>query len=190
MIDQGIQTYICKIQDSLKGMAEQPDAQKQLLAENWENGWTAGWTENVKRRIGCVSIGEGFEVYSTLHNKERFYDLCWVEKDGNMPLALECEWADNRNEIKYDFDKLLRSRASLRVMIFERWGPKTPADIVKRKAEAEIDNLICRMKVFSGSQSEATYLFCVHCVYTDENNEVRNEFVFCTHPSTAETREV
>ena len=34
-----------------------------------------------------------------------------------MPLALECEWG-NDTEILYDFQRLLSSRAALRVMVF------------------------------------------------------------------------
>ena len=138
------------------------------------------------------------------------YDLCWVEEHNrmteslpltkNLPLALECEW-DNystnnkynikiyRSEIEFDFEKLLRSCAALRVMIFDCWCPNEPADVVKDRAKVEIDNLIRRIKAFSGPQSEATYLFCVHCVYKkDGNKKGGNEFVFChyTHPPTAE----
>ena len=122
------------------------------------------------------------------------YDLCWVEEGDktetlpltkSLPLALECEWDnyDNikkyRSEIEFDFEKLLRSRASLRVMIFERWCPNGSVDAVKHKAKEEIENLMCRTKAFSGPQSEATYLFCVHCTY-----EGGNKFIFRCYPTT------
>ena len=128
------------------------------------------------------------------------YDLCWVEEhDGlteslpltkSLPLALECEWDNEstnnswriekyRPEIEFDFEKLLRSRASLRVMIFDCWCPKEPIDTVICKAEKEIDNLIRRIKAFSDSQSEANYLFCVHCTY-----EGGNKFIFRCYPTT------
>jgi|GEM_PF-7016795 len=55
---------------------------------------------------------------------EWLYDLCWLEyvaPDSDvivgMPLALESEWG-NDTEILEDFQKLLVSRAALRVMIF------------------------------------------------------------------------
>lgn len=123
------------------------------------------------------------------------YDLCWVEEGDktrtlpltkSLSLALECEWHKGgsdvyRSEIEFDFEKLLRSCAALRVMIFECWCPKEPVDTVIRKAKEEIKNLICRIKAFSGSQSEANYLFCVHCTYKGGN-----KFIFCTYPPTTE----
>ena len=189
MITQSIQTYICEIQNTLTEFVALPATQQKLVDARAEIEYHYRyWTSGVIRRIGYIGEEERFEVYSTFHYKERLYDLCWVEKDEgltkSLPLALECEWDhyDNqkkyRSEIEYDFEKLLWSCALLRVMIFERWLPETDVDTAQCKAEEEIDNLIRRIEAFSSSQSEANYLFCVHCTYKEGN-----EFFFRRYPA-------
>jgi hypothetical protein len=184
MTDHSIQTYICHIQDTLTEFASLPESRQKLADARADIDYHYRyWTSGVIRRIGYIGEEERFEVYSTFHYKERLYDLCWVEKDGgltkSLPLALECEWDHSgnvnryRREIEYDFEKLLWSCASLRVMVFECWYPNEPAVTVKDRAEVEIDNLICRIETFTGSPSDANYLFCVGCTYKDGN-----EFVF------------
>lgn len=203
MIDQSIQTYICEIKKKLKDFAACCKTQKKLVDARDNNIWHSNyWTNGVVRRIGCIGIKHGFEVYSESHrhnfskhkgwyrtNKgevdndkgEWSYDLCWVKEHDelteSLPLTLECEWEPARFEIEFDFEKLLRSSAALRVMIFERWGPSTPADTVKNRARKEIKNLIHRIEAFSGCQSEAKYLFCVHCTYKNGN-----KFIFRCYP--------
>ena len=115
------------------------------------------------------------------------YDLCWVKEHDeltgslpltrSLPLALECEWKPDRFEIEFDFEKLLWSCASLRVMIFHRWDKRANFNTIECKAEEEIYNLIRRIKAFSGCQSEAKYLFCVHCTYKNGN-----KFIFRCYP--------
>ena len=188
MTDQTIQTYIHEIQDTLTEFTSLPETQQKLADARADIDYHYRyWTSGVIRRIGYIGEKERFEVYSKFHYKERLYDLCWVEKDGkltkSLPLALECEWdhygnsEKYRREIEYDFEKLLWSCASLRVMIFECWYPDAPADTVKREAKTEIENLIRRIEAFSDSQFEAKYLFCVPCTYKEGG-----EFIFRCHP--------
>ena len=197
-----IQTSICEIRKTLEAFAACPKTQEKLDDGRYRRVYHTGtyWTPNIMRRIGCIGEGKDFVVRADWYDGvcadwydgKRLYDLYWVkwveENDKltkSLPLALECEWDnyDNikryRSEIEFDFEKLLRSCASLRVMIFECWCPKEPVDTVKRKAEKEIDNLICRIKASSYSQSEAIYLFCVHCTY-----EGGNKFIFHCYSAT------
>lgn len=189
MTDQTIQTYIHKIQDTLTEFVSLPEAQQKLAdARDDIDYHYRYWTSGVIRRIGYIGEEERFEVHSTFHYKERLYDLCWVEKEEgltkSLPLALECEWDHSgnvnryRHEIEYDFEKLLWSCAALRVMVFEAWYPNTPANTAKHKAKEEIDNLIRRIEAFTSSQSEANYLFCVHCTHKEGN-----EFFFRRYPA-------
>ena len=150
MTNQTIQTYICEIKKILNAFAALKKVREQLRAEEWQKGWTPWWTEKIIRYIGAAGRRHCFEVYSQFHRHKYYenwqrvykkaegdkgewgYDLCWVEEGDtigslpltkSLPLALECEW-EGRSEIEFDFEKLLWSCASLRVMIFERWDKK------------------------------------------------------------------
>ena len=72
MVNQSIQTYICEIRKTLKTFAAHPVTRKNLLETKY-------WTDNVKRRIGCIGKGKDFEVYSTLHRYK--YDKKWQRVD-------------------------------------------------------------------------------------------------------------
>ena len=193
-----IQTSICEIRKKLDKFAACPKTQEKLDDGRYRYEYHTGtyWTPSVMSRICCVGKKLGFDVYKDWYNGKRLYDLFWVDEHDrlskslpltkrSLPLALECEW-DNygnikkyRREIEYDFKKLLRSCAALRVMIFECWCPKEHVNTVKRKAEKEINNLTCHVKTSSDSQSEAIYLFCVHCTY-----EGGNKFIFHCYSTT------
>jgi hypothetical protein len=73
---------------------------------------------------------------------EWLYDHVWLDKDAksghviDMPLALESEWATNRSEHTYDFQKLLVCRARHRVMVF--YSP----DQVRKTFDAFINQII------------------------------------------------
>ena len=149
MTDHSIQTYICHIQDTLTEFASLPESRQKLADARADIDYHYRyWTSGVIRRIGYIGEEERFEVYSTFHYKERLYDLCWVEKDGgltkSLPLALECEWDHSGNVNRY-----------------------------RREIEYDFEKLLWSCATFTGSPSDANYLFCVGCTYKDGN-----EFVF------------
>ena len=100
----------------------------------------APWTREVK--MALVKLGEskyfkkGRYIYSAGVDKENgggewLYDLCWLDYEDTSPdaesssepkllrmqLALESEWGTDQ-DVADDFQKLLLSRAALRVMVF------------------------------------------------------------------------
>lgn len=95
------------------------------------------WTQAIKISIGRLGQEYGFPVacsgYSGAQWGEWHYDLCWLDYQRNspddglhdeenhllgLPLALECEWG-NLSYVWEDFQKLLVSRALLKVMVFQ-----------------------------------------------------------------------
>ena len=191
MIDQSTQNYIYEIKKKLKEFAEDPKRQKQCRARTaeWKKGWTPCWTKDIMLEIGNMGKRKGFDVRADWfkgvppdwRDSKRLYDLYWVKKDGSLPLALECEWEPARFKIEEDFDKLLKSPAALRVMIFHRWLRETDMNTVKDSAKCEIKNLICRIEACSDPQSEANYLFCAHCTHKEGS-----EFIFRCYPDAGE----
>lgn len=89
---------------------------------------------------------------------EWLYDLCWLETTPandaswltkSMPLAVECEWLPGL-EIDADFDKLVQSRATLRLMIFSYNRAEEFDEIVARLAR--------RVQAFLASDETDNYL--------------------------------
>jgi hypothetical protein len=86
------------------------------------------WTTLLKESIG--NLGEkhqwsicasGFEGHFEC---EWLYDLIWYREglDGHLAevyLVLESEWGKTQSDIKFDFEKLLLAKATLKVMVFQ-----------------------------------------------------------------------
>jgi hypothetical protein len=89
---------------------------------------------------------------------EWLWDMTWVElRDGkliDLPLALESEWNPKFEEILFDFERLLVSRARLRVMIFEAPLPS---------GEQRFNRLIDAIRSYSGTQIGDHYLLACWC---------------------------
>lgn len=103
------------------------------------------WTETVKTklcRIGkgfkfCVGANKGEVPETDRDYGEWLYDVTWLEYDGNFvtdaPLVAECEWG-GLTDIDDDFQKLLLTRAEVRVMIFNGHQKPCTPEIVKHLA--------------------------------------------------------
>jgi hypothetical protein len=87
----------------------------------------AAWTKQLKHDLGTLGKKNGWGV-CTAGFKDQFenawlYDLIWYKEDGGclseVYLVLESEWAWGRALIKYDFEKLLLAKSTLKVMIFQ-----------------------------------------------------------------------
>ena len=109
------------------------------IAQNEQMRWKKrkGWTSEIMQKLADVVQSPPYDcIYvfakniksnkqKTSWHGEWLYDLCWLQYDDNddsehilrMPLALECEWGTDI-DILEDFQKLLLSRAALRVMVF------------------------------------------------------------------------
>ena len=105
------------------------------------NTW---WTEEVKNAVGDVLKERNYKVYASNYNQtdgsERLYDLTGIEEeDGylkSIPLVLESEWKNAKGKyesrIRYDFEKLLVSRAEHRVMVLEAKSEEKGKEVVER----------------------------------------------------------
>lgn len=102
---------------------------KDAGSENWPGDRI--WTAQIKKRLRDIASDLGYACCPSdaLGCELQFlFDLIWVEEAINaqgrkrfvgMPLALECEWKINPDDIFYDFEKLLVARTEHRVMIFQ-----------------------------------------------------------------------
>jgi len=86
------------------------------------------WTHEIKGLLGKLGGENNYIVctsgYSGFYEPEWLYDLIWYDYNTDdrlteVPLIMECEWAPKIPDIKYDFEKLLMSNASHRLMIFQ-----------------------------------------------------------------------
>ena len=65
---------------------------------------------------GCVGADTG----------EWLFDLVWAAGQDKpwqfweMPLAMECEWSTNRDDITWDFEKLLVAKARIKLLVFQQ----------------------------------------------------------------------
>ncbi len=127
------------------------------------------WTTQIKEKIGALGTEKGYEVHSTLHNKEWMYDLLWVtKKDGllisvNLILESELNHRPPHSELIRDFEKLLIGNAENRVMIcFNEGNYDLPSNMVRviklfnerckifKKADKEIRVLVIVIDDFNG----------------------------------------
>jgi len=86
------------------------------------------WSKHLKEYIGSLGEKHGWDICAS-GCKGRFdngwlYDLIWYHEDPDTHLAevylvLESEWRTPQSDIKYDFEKLLLAKATLKVMVFQ-----------------------------------------------------------------------
>ena len=191
-MDKSIKTSICEILTEFADCA----VKQNRLAESY-------WTKQIIHRLADEGEKRCFEVYSRWHGEgEWIYDLCWIKPSDEimttysptkpdakkkiysptkrLPLALECEWARSP-EIEYDFEKLLWSRAQLRVMIFDATWERQPQKTLEQWAQNKIKELKKRIKAFCGFHDEGTYLFYVWC----HGKENKPRFITDCYPEDA-----
>ena len=108
------------------------------------NEW---WTNSVKNKVAIAVRNKNkiCKIYASGCNEgltdgpEWLYDLtCRIEENDyikNILLVLESEWKNSKNKcykenIRYDFEKLLVSRSKYRVIVLEANNDKEKEDIV------------------------------------------------------------
>jgi len=140
------------------------DEIRNVLDSFGDDFWNESWgdrTRRVKNRIGAIGKAEGYSVYANQsdfgENGEWLFDMTWlVIEDGfvvNVPLVLESEWKRG-DEIGNDFQKLMVSRAELRVMIFSFPDEES--------ATTEINDLQKAVGLFSAGQASDRYLLATY----------------------------
>jgi len=120
---------------------------------------TAGWTQAFAEAADTVGSALGYEVNTHsvdyVNTEWMTWDVAWRKYDGNvlvdLPLVLESQW--ELKKTKHDFEKLLVSRARLRVMIF---GAQNPG-------EEHFKSFIDAINRYSGTQEGDRYLFVCRC---------------------------
>jgi len=91
---------------------------------------TGEWTKRIKLEFSKLGHEKGFSVSASecegVETGEWLFDLIWCDGERDpwvfleMPMAMECEWSLNDDEIWWDFEKLLVVRAKYRVFIFNK----------------------------------------------------------------------
>ena len=122
----------------------------------------AEWTAAIKTAL--CDLGRTFQYWVYAHaaeipeanrdGGEWLYDVTWLDYAGddlvNVPLVAECEWQGGHHMID-DFQKLLLSRADLRLMIFD--GSHQPGSL------RTVENLARQVAGFAHSREDDSWLF-------------------------------
>ena len=126
------------VQDSIRKILED-FATEAIDADRLDD--TKYWTKEIIRRICAEGEYRDYEAYAAGHGGEWIFDVCWIERENGvtlrLPLVLECEW-NSWQEVKDDFEKLLWSRAELRVMIFDATFKSAPAGKAEQRQRKEL----------------------------------------------------
>jgi len=118
------------------------------------------WTREVKRVVGDIGVKHEFYVCASgwpgVFDNEWVFDVVWYKNDKDnhlvsIPLALESEWLRGSNDLKWDFEKLLVSKALLRVFVHQA-RTKSAVNEAQR-------GLIALISKFDGSVKGDRYLF-------------------------------
>ena len=149
------------IMDWLKHISDIAVAQKKI-GSRYDNYWT----DDILYWLAREGKARNLEVYSKLQGRKCGLDLCWIEKEdgilAKMPMALMCEWRPSP-EIEYSFDRLIWTRAELRVMVLDATYPKDSAGTSVDWAKKQVQYLLSLSQRFGASQANDAYLFCVWC---------------------------
>ena len=121
----------------------------------------AAWTRAIKNAVGTVGENLGYSVCAAgsnyRANGEWLYDMTWLGVRGgvvvDIPLALESEWTPDE-ELMYDFQKLVVSRARHRVMVF--WQRSNAA------ARRQLKGFERQVRRYRGTRVGDRYLFAFY----------------------------
>jgi hypothetical protein len=90
------------------------------------------WTVQLKDDIGSLGAANGWSICTSGFKDRGFdcewlYDLIWYRNThpdnylAEVYLVLESEWNTSPTAIKYDFEKLLLAKSTIKVMVFQAW---------------------------------------------------------------------
>jgi hypothetical protein len=106
-----------------------------FIEEKQKNGYIGDglWTERIKANLAELGEAENCQVASSGFagwlEPEWLYDLVWYKENkvgqlSEVVLIAESEWGKNWKSIKYDFEKLLQSDATYKLMICQCYKGK------------------------------------------------------------------
>ena len=134
-------------------------------ARRSRRGWWSDteWTRRVKQLL--VELADNYQTCASISDAtwgEWMCDVIWWDSDKDellcsIPLAAECEWGKEQ-DVWDDFQKLLITRAAVRVMIFSANS--------RDKALSLVEELKKQIACFDSSQERDTYLFASY-VHTE-----------------------
>ena len=135
-------------------------------ARRSRRGWWSDteWTRRVKQLL--VELADNYKTCASISDAtwgEWMCDVIWWDSGKDkllrrIPLAAECEWGKEQ-DVWDDFQKLLITRAAVRVMIF--------SDNSRPEASKLVEELKRQIQYFRSSQKGDRYLFAS---YVEEEN--------------------
>jgi hypothetical protein len=129
------------------------------------------WTFFLKEKLAILGESYNFQVsvggFKDDYNSEWLFDLVWFKEEVigdnsrliDIPLVVESEWGIKLQDIKYDFEKLLVSRAAIRLMICES---------SKINLASRIEYFKDAVNMFKMSQKGDFYLIAILLTDTEE----------------------
>jgi hypothetical protein len=124
-----------------------------------QNASDPEWTRMTKEAIVQLAEDSGYTVRSSISSRKKssewLYDITILEVDegGNilrLPLIAESEWKPSLAEICYDFDKLLQSKADMKIMVFQQKS--------KENVEEVFQKLSTRLSMFKMRTEQEVFL--------------------------------
>ena len=99
------------------------DELDKLFETSYQENWRGStiWTSKIKEALSNLGHSLNYISSSSYDGREWMFDLVWFTTSQNdfnaLILAMESEWYRDWRQIKYDFDKLLITNATHKLMI-------------------------------------------------------------------------
>jgi len=102
------------------------------------------WTQQIKEGLCALGKVLGYGVSAAgckgAHTGEWMFDLMWAGGDKDhfqeMPLAMECEWSTDIDQIFWDFEKLLIAKAPHKLFVFQQGADNEVEHVAKELTAA------------------------------------------------------
>ena len=127
------------------------------------------WTQEILWRLHGAGKHRGYEVFSRWQGNEMSdqwpgHDMVWLKRvSGNLhsvELALMVEW-NASPRIEECLDKLMCTRANIRVLVFDATYPWAEAGEAEGYGMTKINELAEHIDKYADTQDNDEYLFCL-----------------------------
>ena len=118
------------------------------------------WTREIIKDFKQLGYQSGYWVCPDANQSTGawLYDLCWYRNKNDelveVPMVLESEWSRHWKDIRFDFEKLLQAKASIKVMIFEEG---------ETSLEKIWEHLLSSIRAFGNPEEGECYLLAGFC---------------------------